>query len=72
MVFYDRERTCTNPIPQGLGYGCVGNFTETEDCENQPCSGTRTLLEIKSNLCIFSKLTLYKYFFYQKGEPIGS
>ncbi|CAC5418366.1 Adhesion G protein-coupled receptor B2,Coadhesin,Thrombospondin-1,Adhesion G protein-coupled receptor B1,Mucin-like protein,Hemicentin-1,Adhesion G protein-coupled receptor B3,Thrombospondin-2 [Mytilus coruscus] len=33
----DRERTCSNPLPQYGGNPCVGNATTSETCNEDPC-----------------------------------
>ncbi|EDO41039.1 predicted protein, partial [Nematostella vectensis] len=32
-----RERSCTNPAPQGKGKHCEGSASETRSCGNDPC-----------------------------------
>ena len=34
-----RNRTCTNPAPANGGADCVGDNTETRECNNQECPG---------------------------------
>ncbi|XP_076099012.1 SCO-spondin-like isoform X4 [Mytilus galloprovincialis] len=33
----DRERTCSNPLPQYGGTPCAGNATTSETCNDDPC-----------------------------------
>ena len=33
-----RTRTCTNPSPQNGGNPCAGDATETQACNNNPCT----------------------------------
>lgn len=33
----DRERTCSNPLPQYGGTPCAGNATTSEKCNDDPC-----------------------------------
>ncbi|XP_060558553.1 coadhesin-like [Ruditapes philippinarum] len=32
-----KTRTCTNPAPANGGLDCIGNVTETKQCQNDPC-----------------------------------
>lgn len=34
-----RDRTCTNPPPQGGGHKCFGSSSESQKCNTQPCGG---------------------------------
>ena len=34
-----RSRTCTNPAPQHGGLDCVGDSTETRECNTKGCKG---------------------------------
>ena len=34
-----RSRTCTNPAPAHGGDECVGEETESQDCNTDPCPG---------------------------------
>ena len=34
-----RNRTCTNPAPANGGADCVGEATESQNCNTQPCPG---------------------------------
>ena len=38
-----RSRTCTNPAPAHGGADCVGDSTETRDCNMQGCPGNHFL-----------------------------
>ena len=38
-----RYRTCTNPAPAHGGADCVGDSTETKECNTQACPGYPTL-----------------------------
>ena len=56
----DRTRTCTNPAPQYLGADCVGDTSETQDCNTFNCPSM--ILEIlfeHYQLCVFFK-TIFK------------
>ncbi|XP_043852455.1 semaphorin-5B isoform X2 [Dromiciops gliroides] len=37
LGFRTRKRTCTNPEPRNGGLPCVGDVTEYQDCNPQPC-----------------------------------
>uniref|UniRef100_A0A5F8HK07 Semaphorin 5B n=1 Tax=Monodelphis domestica TaxID=13616 RepID=A0A5F8HK07_MONDO len=37
LGFRTRKRTCTNPEPRNGGLPCVGDVTEYQDCNSQPC-----------------------------------
>ncbi|XP_074157498.1 semaphorin-5B [Sminthopsis crassicaudata] len=37
LGFRTRKRTCTNPEPRNGGLPCVGDVTEYQDCNAQPC-----------------------------------
>ena len=45
-----RTRTCTNPAPAYGGTDCVGEATETQNCNPQPCPGEYCL----SCSCLFA------------------
>ena len=38
-----RSRTCTNPAPANGGADCVGDSSETRDCNTQGCPGTDSI-----------------------------
>ena len=38
-----RTRTCTNPAPAHGGADCVGDSSETRECNTQACPGYLTL-----------------------------
>ena len=48
-----RTRTCTNPAPAHGGAECVGEATETQDCNQHHCPGLVLYL-----LQVFYKFTL--------------
>ena len=35
----ERSRSCTNPSPKHGGKDCVGDETESRDCNTQKCKG---------------------------------
>ena len=40
-----RERTCTNPEPQGVGENCSGDFTEEQPCNDGDCGIHSTIIK---------------------------
>ena len=41
-----RSRTCTNPAPANGGADCVGDSTETRECNTQACASK--MIEVSS------------------------
>ena len=57
----DRDRACTNPVPQHGGFNCSGSYQETQDCCTISCQRKKTFH--KNRACLWVNVHAFVVFF---------
>ena len=59
--FQKWERKCDSPPPAGEGSECVGQSSQTRECQKQPCPGIFFLQNPPFNINIYVYNIIYAY-----------